>query len=96
MLNDAFHAPANLRYGLKDKLDDLLDPMGNVEGKLTKKESHWISLRRYNWEKSTINNMWYLESSTGLRLRERGGYVPSYWIECSARDRNCQRIPNVG
>ena len=96
LLNAVYHAPANLRYGMHDRLGKLLDPMGDNHGELTRKESHWISLDDYDWNKSTINNIWYLESSTGLRLRERGVYVPSYWIECPATNPNCRRIQNHG
>jgi len=92
LLNDVYNAPANLRYGMHDRLGELIDPMGDDDGRLTTKESHWISYNNYDWQKSTINHLWYLESSTGRRLRERGVYVPSYWIECPATNPNCIRI----
>merc|ERR1712226_1464298 len=93
LLNDAFNAPANLRYGMNDDLGELLDPMGNIYGQLTTKESNWILSANYDWHKTTINNFWYLESSTGMLLRERGGYyVPSYWIFCSADNPACRQI----
>jgi len=96
LLEDLFNSPANLRYGGVDKLEDLLDPMGDVNGVMTKKEHRWYVQDKYyeNHGPSGINGGYYLESSTGKKIRGHTTVPLSnrklYWIRCFHNNRTCR------
>jgi len=96
LLKDLFNSPANLRYGRRDFLDDLLDPMGDANGVMTKKENRWYVQDNYhiNHGPSGFNGGYYLESSTGTEIRGHTTVPLSnrllYWIRCYHNNRRCR------
>jgi len=96
LLKALHNAPANLRYGRKDKLQDLLDPMGDRNGVMTRKEFQWYIQDNYFAQHgpSGFNNGYYLESSTGKEIRGHT-VVPNtgrrlYWIRCYYNTPTCR------
>lgn len=96
ILTDLYNAPANLRYGNEDMLGDLLDPMGDENGIMTKKEHRWYMQDNYfaNHGPSGINGNYYLESSTGNEIRGHtvvpGSRRRLRWIRCYHNTHNCR------
>lgn len=96
LLKDLNNAPANLLYGRRDMLGDLLDPMGDRNGVMTRKEFQWYMQDNYFAQHgpSGFNNGYYLESSTGKEIRGHT-VVPNtgrrlYWIRCYYNTPTCR------
>lgn len=89
LLTDLNNAPANLRIGEEDSIGNLLDPMGDENGIMTKKEHRFYIQDGYILTRAPtlIRGSYYLESSTGKRIT---GRPDGWWIRCYHNTPNCE------
>ena len=90
ILENSFNSPANLRYGVQDKLGDLVDPMGDSHGIMSDMDVIWFSYEEYMHDVHKIGDYYYLESSTGLHIT--GGPQVSWFIRCQENNERCGHL----
>ena len=98
-----FNAPANLRYGNADTIGNSLDPMGDENGIMTRKEYEWFLEENYQPNGQLIEPLqripdgpggtggsYYWDSSSG---RYPGGFIffqgAVSWIRCYHNNNSC-------
>ena len=84
-------APPNLRYGdsvTNSGISENFDPMGDISGSITTKESELIKNYVSSYETEEFDGEYYLRSSTGVHQPDAS--VIKYWyIKCLENNKDC-------
>ena len=84
-------SPPNLRYGdsvTNSGISENFDPMGDIDGAITTKESELIKNYVSSYETEEFDGEYYLRSSTGVHQPDAS--VTNHWyIRCLTNNKDC-------
>ena len=84
-------APPNLRFGdsvTNSGISENYDPMGDISGTITTKESEFIKDFVSSYETEEIEGEYYLRSSTGFHLPDPNS-INHWYIKCLTNTKEC-------
>ena len=84
-------APPNLRYGdsvTNSGISENYDPMGDISGTITMRESEFIRDYVSSYETEEIDGEYYLRSSTGFHQPDLK-FINHWYIKCLTNDKEC-------
>ena len=84
-------APPNLRYGdsvTNSGISENYDPMGDISGTITMRESEFIKDYVSSYETEEIDGEYYLRSSTGFHQPD-SEFINHWYIKCLTNNEKC-------
>ena len=84
-------APPNLRYGdsvTNSGISENFDPMGDISGTITTKESDLIKYYVSSYETEEFDGEYYIKSSTGFHQPDENS-MKHWYIKCLNNDKDC-------